>query len=46
MTDRELKVFLNEYYKLGTEDDPYDNDDDEWYNAPPSFMKWDEVLQK
>ena len=45
MTDRELKIFLNEYYKLGTEDDPYDNDDDEW-PLYDSMMKWEEVLQK
>jgi len=47
MTDRELKVFLNEYYKLGTENDPYDNDDDDEFSALySSFMKWEEVMQK
>ena len=46
MTDRELKVFLNEYYKLGTEDDPYDYDDDFDWSDYGSIMKWEEVLQK
>ena len=46
MTDRELKLFLNEYYKLGTEDDPYDYDDDFDWSDYGSIMKWEEVLQK
>jgi len=45
MTSRELKMFLEEYYKLGTENDPYDNDDD-FSALYSSFMKWEEVMQK